>query len=1252
MAQLTFPDNPSSGEIYTAENGITYRYDDTAFPGGVGVWLVDVPSAALSVTSGSIAGATTVGSVLTYTQGVASGGTPTYSYTQQWYRDGAIIPGATLLNYTVAAADLGKALTVTITATDSATPTPAQATATTAPFNIPAPSVLTITSPGTITGTAASGSTLTYSPGSATGGTGTINYTWVWKRASDNSVLQSPGTTTYQIPLGLVGDNVYVTLTATDSATPTPAQASADTPDYPTSGTITATPFPGLTFSPSTGPTAAPASVNAGALQGTATATWPSTPSPATLTLTGDIQISIAGSAFQGAAGNPFSISSGQSIAVIWDPTAVANAAHNATLTGAIEDATYKTTFSMVVSRSPVWPTIPPFADLDPEPLTTVKTSNTVAPTGFNVPVTLTVAGTASNPLASFGAAVAPGGFGSAPQPVNPGQTIQLQGTTGGAINTTYGMTVSLGSATGTPATDTWTVKTVTALPSVTTPQILTPNAGTTGQGTAAGITITSDAFASANGAGTTHTSSDWELYANSYPLTSTQSISTASLASSPWTAVASATNYFGIAVGTNKIYAVSGAPAARVSTDNGSTWSNATLGASIYYTIAADGIRWVNAGQTPGVDWLVSVSSDDGASWTARSVANTKSLHGAFVKGDEIALYGGGSGPSGRISTDFGASWTNTTFGLVGNDKAYVMVYNTVSNQYLVLGYESLIGNVGKIQSSSSIGGAYSTVYQTPTTFVLPRSLVTSSGATVASYWSNGAIVASTDGGVTWTTVSTVTSSDYSRLIRDEALNLWVLVGQSKAAYSSNLVTWTNFDPSSSFGVTPQSVTAANNGSVLVLGANNIFQNVSPNGLSSLTIAGCQADGFQVGDAVVSDPGAAASGTIVSVDNTNVTVAPYSASWASGQFIKRNPASYTLAASATADTINLVSWPVAKPPLAANTTYYTRVRYTSSAIITTSDWSPWRKFTTGALLPGNGSALLSTIASATIPLGSRPFYDGTNYAVGGTPPSAPSLVYYSADLNTWNSSPLTGSFANGGYVMWNGTKWVGTANRGSSDSVYTSSGAAGPWSLAGVSATWGGWALPVSFNPANGDTISAENGTWGISTNAGSNYTVYSVAGLGQPGSGGGTYFNGAYLSPTNNGNGLIIRSTTGTSGSWSTVFGPSATVAFISMASSPTISVAVSQSEAIYYSTTGLTWTSTGVGTSQFFSSVAYGAGVFMAVGNGTGTAKVWVSSDGIAWVDKTTAVGISDPLVGVNYLNGRWIAVSSNGKVYQIT
>jgi hypothetical protein len=62
------------------------------------------------------------------------------------------------------------------------------------------------------------------------------------------------------------------------------------------------------------------------------------------------------------------------------------------------------------------------------------------------------------------------------------------------------------------------------------------------------------------------------------------------------------------------------------------------------------------------------------------------------------------------------------------------------------------------------------------------------------------------------------------------------------------------------------------------------------------------------------------------------------------------NPLQYTLTDTVVGSAVDLTSWTVAKPPLTAATTYYTRVRYTSNAPVTVSDWSPWNQITTGSL--------------------------------------------------------------------------------------------------------------------------------------------------------------------------------------------------------------------------------------------------------------------------------------------------------------
>jgi hypothetical protein len=131
-----------------------------------------------------------------------------------------------------------------------------------------------------------------------------------------------------------------------------------------------------------------------------------------------------------------------------------------------------------------------------------------------------------------------------------------------------------------------------------------------------------------------------------------------------------------------------------------------------------------------------------------------------------------------------------------------------------------------------------------------------------------------------------------------------------------------------------------------------------NPFGSTTLAIANCQTDGFLAGDTVVSNPAGGGPATILSLDNSQVTVTS-STGWLgnSTQKLKRDPASYSAITGSpfTVSAAPLTSLDIPKPPLAGNTTYYARVRYTSTDPVT-SDWSPWSGFTTGSLVPAIGA--------------------------------------------------------------------------------------------------------------------------------------------------------------------------------------------------------------------------------------------------------------------------------------------------------
>ena len=75
---------------------------------------------------------------------------------------------------------------------------------------------------------------------------------------------------------------------------------------------------------------------------------------------------------------------------------------------------------------------------------------------------------------------------------------------------------------------------------------------------------------------------------------------------------------------------------------------------------------------------------------------------------------------------------------------------------------------------------------------------------------------------------------------------------------------------------------------------------------------------------------------------------------------------------------------------------------------------------------------------------------------------------------------------------------------------------------------------------------------------------------------------------------------------------------------------------------STDGITWTSRTPSEPIYFQDIAFGNGLFVAVGS-IGTNRIMTSPDGITWTSRTT--GITPNFIGVAYGNGIWVAVSNS-------
>jgi hypothetical protein len=241
------------------------------------------------------------------------------------------------------------------------------------------------------------------------------------------------------------------------------------------------------------------------------------------------------------------------------------------------------------------------------------------------------------------------------------------------------------------------------------------------------------------------------------------------------------------------------------------------------------------------------------------------------------------------------------------------------------------------------AVGASGITSGRTFATFALRNSTFTATGVA----YGNGKVIVcgnstnvltSTDG-VTFSAVSTPLSLKGESIIF--ANGYFIIVGGGDLVYSEDGVTWTaGLAPLGTLGI------GFGNGTFIAVGGNPRLQtSASPIPQTKLTIAGCDTDGFTAPMQVASDDGTV-TGTITSVTATNVIVSPESAGWVAGQKLITGGAQIV---SVTGDTVNLTSFKVPAANLQSNTSYNTRVRYTSGPTVTTSDWSPWSTFTTAS---------------------------------------------------------------------------------------------------------------------------------------------------------------------------------------------------------------------------------------------------------------------------------------------------------------
>jgi hypothetical protein len=280
-----------------------------------------------------------------------------------------------------------------------------------------------LASPGSITGSAAVGSTINYNTGTATGGAAPITYSWVWKN-SDGTTLAT-NTPSYLVTTGEINKTISVTLTASDSSGQsvtgtTAAVGPVNPPPFPNPTTPT---FPTDTLSSSS-------------------FTWDGTGT--TLTSTGCIEFNVNGGAFSqsGKAVVP-----GDTVGTRWTSGPAGqcgSAPHNTGITGSITNGTYSSVSNLTVDRKPGPFSFGPGTNVAPN---AVATSSTISLTEINAPGYITLVSTTGT---SVQASVGGGSYTNVPAsgtslPISPGQTLSIRFTVGASASSTYDAVIAIG---------------------------------------------------------------------------------------------------------------------------------------------------------------------------------------------------------------------------------------------------------------------------------------------------------------------------------------------------------------------------------------------------------------------------------------------------------------------------------------------------------------------------------------------------------------------------------------------------------------------------------------------------------------------------------------------------------------------------------------------------------------------------------------------------------------------------------------
>lgn len=247
--------------------------------------------------------------------------------------------------------------------------------------------------------------------------------------------------------------------------------------------------------------------------------------------------------------------------------------------------------------------------------------------------------------------------------------------------------------------------------------------------------------------------------------------------------------------------------------------------------------------------------------------------------------------------------------------------------------------------------------------------------------------------------------------------------------------------------------------------------------------------------------------------------------------------------------------------------------------------------------------------------------------------------VITSPDAITW--TPRTAAANNAWYdVIWDGTRFVAVAGSGTKRVMTSANGI-----------DWVSQTTPtpakVWYAVAYGNGIYVAVGSAGAimtSTDAviWTNQTPYEACDLYSV-----AYGNGVFVAVTPNGgySSLAFYSTDGVT--WSPCTGTPAGSAFTDVSYGNGWFVAVSPlgSNMVMRSKDGITWEGVSAPTDAAWQAIGYGAGVFVAGGNSSGTTSVMTSVDGLIWEVQTTPDPMSVPVACI-YGDDQFVVAGYNG------